>query len=111
MMDMDALQLEIVDWARDTFGTPPAPQVMAARMNREVAELLSAVAKLDANPNAWSDDDWQRVRGEIADVGIVLVQLAENIGCTLRLAMVNKFEVNKEREWAKDEHGTFQHKK
>lgn len=102
-------QQSITAWADGTFG-PSHPAVIAARMNVEVAELvsgLSTVARLevsDIDPNTLD-----ALREECADVGVMLFQVCEKLGVDLQAAINYKMGVNRSRSWAKTASGHYQH--
>lgn len=65
-------QKAITQWSRQTFGIV-SPTVMAVRMNKEVAELLIALG----------EGDVEEARKETADVGVMILQVAELLGFDL----------------------------
>lgn len=91
-------QQEITEWALSTFGMTPTP-IVAMRMNKEVAELLTALAL----------GDWKEARKEAADVGVMLMQVCELLGIDLMAAVSAKMEINAKRKWARTAAGDFQH--
>lgn len=102
-------QQSITAWAEGTFG-PSHPAVIAARMNKEVAELVSGLAAharlevSDIEPTALD-----AIREECADVGVMLLQVCEKLGVDLQTAINYKMAVNRSRVWAKSATGDFQH--
>lgn len=102
-------QRSITEWADQTFG-PSHPAVIAARMNKEVAELVSGLAAharlevSDIDPTALD-----AIREECADVGVMLFQVCEKLGVDLQTAINYKMAVNRSRIWAKSPTGDFQH--
>lgn len=93
-------QATITAWADDTFGLPVSNASIAARANREMAELIYALAIHDKNLKAGR---------EIADVVIVLFRLAEKLGVDLLQEVAKKMAENRGRQWAKDGNGHGQH--
>lgn len=97
-MERQWTQEQITLWAWDTFG-PASPAVVASRMNVEMAELLEALAL----------NDRAEARKEVADVGIILLQLAELLDIDLMPAVSAKMEINTKRKWKRNPSGSFQH--
>jgi NTP pyrophosphatase (non-canonical NTP hydrolase) len=83
-------QSSIESWRLATFGTV-SPQLIAARMNVEVAELLLELAR--PNPSV------KKIEGECADVLIVLYGICEAYGIELHNAVDRKMAVNRGRTW------------
>lgn len=96
-------QRTIAEWAFQTFGPVRSNASIAARANREMAELLFALSVED-------DGDEDAIGEEIADVVIVLSRLADRIGIDLAEAVDRKMAKNRAREWVLDGHGHGQHK-
>jgi len=92
-------QDSVAAWTTVTFGSPE-PIVAAARANEEMAELLTAVAKT-------KPDDY--VAEEMADVVIVLYQLASTMGLDLHEAIDQKMRKNRARKWIADGTGVGRH--
>lgn len=92
-------QKAITEWSRNTFGVT-SPTVVAARMNKEVAELLTALTLANLS----------EARKECADVGVMLLQVAELLGIDLMQAVSDKMDVNYKRQWEQTPAGDFQHK-
>lgn len=95
-------QRSISDWANATFGAVGSNASVAARANKEMAELLTALISDDAHPKAIE---------EAADVMIVLMRLAERCGMDLLGEVDRKMGVNRKREWNLDGNGNGQHVK
>lgn len=91
-------QVSITGWSTQTFGNRTA-LATAVRMNKEVAELLSALEN--------GEDDV--ARKEVADVAIVLMQVAQRLGIDLDTEVQKKMDINEKRTWRKMEDGSFQH--
>lgn len=53
--------------------------------------------------------DKDRIAGEIADVYITLVDVAEKAGVNIQNAVDKKMEINRNRKWAISNDGTGQH--
>jgi NTP pyrophosphatase (non-canonical NTP hydrolase) len=83
-------QTSIESWRLTTFGTVSA-QLIAARMNVEVAELLLELAR--PNPSV------KKIEGECADVLIVLYGICEAYGIEIHNAVDRKMAVNRGRTW------------
>lgn len=90
---LDAVLAEILPWARATF--PQAtPYSIAKHLEREAVEL----AKRPTSP------------GEMADVGILLYELAAAVGVDLPTAMAEKHAENLRRDWGiPDADGVVEH--
>ena len=94
-------QASISKWATDTFGPVKAHQIApnmatAVRANKEMAELLGALAVYDGNPAALD---------EAADVVILLFVLASRIGGNLMAEVDRKMALNRSRKWKVDDTG------
>lgn len=105
-------QQSISRWANDTFG-PQHPAEVAARMNVEVAELVSGLAGVASVPVEHIERmDPERVRAlqdECADVYIMLAQVAELLNVDLQTAVNIKMGVNRNRIWGRSPSGKMQH--
>lgn len=93
-------QEQITQWAKDTFG-PQDPAVIAARMNNEVAELITGLLS--------APDNVEHNLAECADVYIMLVQIVENLGGDLQKEVATKMAINQQRKWTKTASGKVQH--
>ena len=82
------LQHTVVKWA-DQIAPQRQPKDTVVKMVSEVAELLDAV--LNKDPSA--------VRGEIGDVIILLVDIANMYDIDPVTAGLDKMVINKQREW------------
>lgn len=114
-------QKTITDWSRENFGHQ-SPLSIALRMNVEVSELLNALGsheKIQGGNIRDSDDletlavERERLRehaaDEVADVGVMLLQVAEVLGVDLMEAVNRKMVKNRARQWGRAADGTFQH--
>lgn len=95
-------QTTISEWANATFGAAGSNASVAARANKEMAELMMKLAQDDAHPGAGE---------EVADVLIVLYRLAWRLGVDLHEEVGKKMTINRAREWKLDGHGHGQHVK
>lgn len=93
-------EASIVAWADETFGPTTSNVRVAARANEEMAEALRALSVDDRHPKAAE---------EIADVVIVLMRLARNLGTTVDAEVQRKMAINRERVWKKDSTGHGYH--
>jgi NTP pyrophosphatase (non-canonical NTP hydrolase) len=91
-------QEKITRWAQSQFGVVP-PLGIATRMNLEVAELLDAL----------NNGNVEEAIKEVADVEIMLRQVAETLGVTLDVEVEKKMNVNEARQWRKTASGSYQH--
>jgi NTP pyrophosphatase (non-canonical NTP hydrolase) len=90
----------IVAWADETFGPTSSNIRVAARANEEMAELLRALS---------ADDNHPKAAAEIADVVIVLMRCARNLGTTVDAEVQRKMAINRGRIWNKDSTGHGYH--
>lgn len=114
-------QETITAWSRENFGSQ-SPLTIALRMNVEVAELLNALGSYEraaAEPTSGADDREvlsdarlelrEKAADEVADVGVMLLQVAEVLGVDLMERIERKMVKNRARQWARGADGTFQH--
>lgn len=94
-------QTSIADWGYQQFGPAGSSLKIGARANEEMSELMTALARAHSN---------QKVAEEMADVVIVLSQLAAHIGVDLRKEVDKKMEINRNRTWTKTENGYYHEK-
>jgi NTP pyrophosphatase (non-canonical NTP hydrolase) len=92
-------QKSIAKWAFDTFGHSTNARA-AARANKEMAELLTALTSNDAHPKAAE---------EVADVVICMVRIADNMSFDIWEEIEKKMAINRSREWELDGTGCGQH--
>jgi predicted house-cleaning noncanonical NTP pyrophosphatase (MazG superfamily) len=93
---MDAVQLEIFQWANATFPNREFKTTLAKLVLEEIPEWMQ-------NP-----DDAM----EFADLVILIFDLASMKGINIADAVLEKMTINREREWEKDTTGLFyRHKK
>lgn len=106
-------QKTITDWSRENFGHQ-SPLTIALRMNVEQAELLNALGSYDRESNGiCSAEDLDKLHehaaDEVADVGVMLLQVAETLGIDLMARIDRKMVKNRARSWGRGADGTFQH--
>lgn len=99
-MTLTELQKDVSQWAETTFGSVGSNASVAARANKEMSELLMALAVDDNNPSAPC---------EAADVLLVLLRLADRMGFDLMQVAEEKMEMNKRRDWQLDGNGHGYH--
>ena len=97
---MKETQASIYQWARETFGEPRSNFQIYNRAREEFRELGDVLIAGSNDPKAVE---------EIADVVIVLSQIAERLGLDLGEAIDRKMAINREREWVTNGDGTGQH--
>ena len=97
---MTETEQSVAAWADETFAAATSNIRIAVRANEEMAELLRALSMDDANPKAAE---------EIADVVIILIRLARNLGTNIRSEIDRKMEINRRRHWKKDKTGHGYH--
>jgi hypothetical protein len=95
-------QQSIAEWAEQTFGPTANLAAIAARANKEMAELLMH-ATTCAPPEVLLE--------ECADVDIILKRFAKVAGGDLNDAVDRKMAINRERRWIRDGHGHGYHRK
>jgi NTP pyrophosphatase (non-canonical NTP hydrolase) len=97
---MNETQQTISAWALTTFGEVVSNVSAATRANKEMAELLMALAIDDRHPEAGE---------EIADIVIILFRLAERLGIDLFAEIDRKMSINRQRRWQLDGAGHGYH--
>ena len=95
-------QYTVAAWADETFGRPKSNMTSATRANKEMCELLNALAENDQHPKAGE---------EIADIIICLYRLARDLGSNVLDAVDAKMAINRAREWKLDGNGHGYHVK
>lgn len=93
-------QQSISNWAVDTFGDTGTNASCATRANKEMSELVMALANDDRDPKAGA---------ECADVLICLYRVAERLGVDLHAEVDRKMAINRARKWSLDGHGHGYH--
>lgn len=102
-------QETITDWAETTFG-PNHPAVIAARMSVEVAELVSGLSTVAHLPVEQIDPETlHALREEVADVNVMLSQVAEKLQVDIGAVTDFKMSINRKRTWGRTASGHFQH--
>lgn len=94
-------QRTISAWATGTFGKA-SRQVIVDRAQEEMRELTEAVR--EGQPVA-------DIAEEAADVAIVLLHLAQDLGIDLNSAIDAKMAKNRKRKWVVDGNGRGRHVK
>lgn len=97
---MRETQQSIGEWGRATFGQPRTPATMPARFLREFAELLQRIVDDPFDP---------KIGGELGDCGIMLNQIAYDLGRHLDDEIDRKMVINRARKWTVTEFGHGQH--
>jgi len=80
-------------WYAQSSKRPQTPRNLAISLAVEAAEILE---HFQFRENAKDQDE---LAGELADVGLYLLQLASITGIDLEQAILDKIEINKTREW------------
>ncbi|UFW79981.1 MazG-like family protein [Rhizobium sp. SU303] len=83
-------QATINEWISATFGEAGSNISVAARANKEMSELLMALAIDDNDPEAVV---------EAADIVIILFRLAHRFGADLLQEVDRKMAINRSRKW------------
>ena len=94
-------QETISKWADETFGRVKNPISSITRVNKEIAELLHALET--------GNQDYNKLREELADIEIVLRRVATEFGCNLQEEVDRKMAINRQRKWKLDGSGHAQH--
>jgi NTP pyrophosphatase (non-canonical NTP hydrolase) len=97
MNDLDRLQRTIGGWAEATFDHTACGIIEHIR--EEADELLAA----------WRGLPTEKVREEAADVGILLLTLANFLGFSLHDTIGAKHAVNQSRTWVRCDDGITRH--
>lgn len=92
-------QASITEWADNAFGEASHGR-LAARANKEMAELLMKVTAQYNDPS---------IPEEIADVFICLYRLADRFHIDVHDEVDKKMAINRQRKWKVDAHGCAQH--
>ncbi len=98
-MDLNSLTQEMdrfvkaKGWYQSGSPRPQTPRNLAISLNLEAAEVLEHFQ--------WNEKpvDPQALAGELADVGLYLLQLAAVSGIDLEQAILTKLDQNYSREW------------
>lgn len=108
---MKELYVTAKKWFDKTFGRSRDPYAMITKMMEETDELARAID----NYERWTNqENRNQVQYEIADVMIVLMNMASNYGMcynTLEDGIRIKLAVNMKRNWEEQPDGTFKHVK
>jgi len=80
-------------WYEADSKRPQTPRNLAISLALEAAEILEHF-QFREKPK-----DVEELAGELADVGLYLLQLASVTGIDLERAILDKIEINKTREW------------
>lgn len=91
-------QGSISHWATRTFGWS-SPKTIAVRLNKEMAELLSAL----------EHGEKDEAIKECADIYIMVSQIAEGLLVDLDDEVQKKMDINEKRQWKKGKDGSYQH--
>ena len=97
---MKETQQSIVSWQDTTFGKPHSLGISVARLNKEMGELIEAVAL---------GKSLDKIATECADVLVVLYGVIDQTGYGLHFKVDEKMQVNRERSWYIDGTGHGQH--
>ena len=80
-------------WYDEDSKKPQSPKNLAISLVLEAGEVLEHFQ--------WVDEvrDKEELAGELADVGLYLLQIASIMGIDLEQAILNKLAINHDREW------------
>lgn len=90
---MDPFQGRVADWATATFGGID-PAAVLLHIREEVDELEAALLSADRTV-----EDADEVAGELADLGLMLMQLATYAGVSFAGALYDKQVANEQDEF------------
>lgn len=93
------IQREITTWAAETFPDATMDDI-AHKFGDEVAELF-------CDAGVWAEHG--EVADELADVAILLYQIADRCGVDLDTVVREKMETNRARTWERLDDGTWRH--
>jgi len=97
------LQRDIKQWSDDTFGLGRTGRPIAHHLKKEIDEVIDAI----------DNSGYNRVKFEIADCFILLLDVASHEGISVGEildASEEKMEINKKRKWGEpDENGVVEH--
>ena len=80
-------------WYDEHSKKPQTPKNLAISLVLEASEVLEHFQWVDGVRNK------EALAGELADVGLYLLQIASITGIDLEQAILDKLAVNKDREW------------
>ena len=106
---MNRIYYTLKDWTNDTFGRNRPPEAIIAKLKEEVVELIAAVY---THENLKTRETSSALQEEIADVTMVVINLAQRYGICYNSFMDNiiaKHNVNRERKWVQMPDGTWKH--
>lgn len=103
-------QMQINDWQRKTFGLEDKdPFAIWDKFQGEVAELYSAMRQYQQVRELHGSSELEKFCKELADVYIVLCQLAGQAGINIQGWVDVKMDVNVNRQWNVTADGIGQH--
>ncbi len=88
------IQREVSRWVALTFP--------AATLESQIRKLRAEVVELEKDPSSVD---------ELADIGVVLLALTSRMGEDFDSLVRQKMEINRTRQWALQDDGTYQHVK
>lgn len=97
-------QASVTQWARETFGRPKSSWALWERCLIEVEEAEDVLREW-----AVGHTNYAELGPELADVLIVLYQVASQLGLNLNDEVAKKMKINRERKWSINDDGTGQH--
>ncbi|MBB76579.1 MAG: hypothetical protein CMJ75_18900 [Planctomycetaceae bacterium] len=92
-------QRSITDWSRETFGETKDPRLVFDRLDEEFDELRYEVRKAGEASDRGEDFIDDDIASEVADVGILLYQVAHSYGIDVHEAIDAKMKINRRRKW------------
>jgi NTP pyrophosphatase (non-canonical NTP hydrolase) len=98
-MDIDALQKKLAEFAQERdWEQFHSPKNLAMALAAEAGELLEVFQWLSEKDSAQLDPSRRRAaEGELADVLIYLLRLADRLNIDLDVAVAVKMQINSER--------------
>lgn len=98
-MDMRVIQEDIKNWA-DAKIPDRTPHGQMKHLEKELNELK----------DEWEVQDLEKAKVELADIIIVALNLAGQMGFDMETEVLAKMEINKQRLWSKPDHqGVIHH--
>lgn len=96
---MEKLQLEIGDWQEQTFPDSTISSVLS-HLAKEIIELSDAV----------KEGNTEKIKEELADCQHLIFGAGNKVGVNVYESTIEKFGINKKREWGKpDKNGVVEH--
>lgn len=116
MINIQKLQDEISQWSNETFGSEHRRLPIAKHLKEEAEEVVEVITKISAgnlNTDEYANLEVE-AKYQAADCLILIMDLLSKFGFTMEeafIAVKDKMEINKIREWeTPNEEGICHHK-